>query len=245
MRTWDQEAAAQDVAHLPHRLEVRGRPSSLHWPDICANCGAPASERIPVRRAWYRRVRSREYGGLGYRVVSIRMPVCTACSERHRATVPHRSWLSRYGWFAFNPAHIATIGCAVVLVLLFRSGVAGADVSEGGGLGTRLVALLAVGMVWTIAVTWWMTRPARFEPLSDVTSAVAISDAVNQFLEGRRHLYGFRNEAFAEAFARANRTRVWTAQDQAQMWWKSLVVTILLIVVVGGARALVWYDEGR
>lgn len=245
MRTRDQEAAAQDVAHLPHRLEVRGRPASLTWPDICANCATPATERIRVRRAWYRRVRSREYGGLGYRVVSVRLPFCDACSERHRTTVPHRSWWSRYGWFVFNPAHIATIGCAVVLVMLLGSGPAGTDSSEGGRLGSRLVALLAGGMVWTIAVTWWMTRPARFEPVSDVTAAVAISDAVNQFLEGRRHLYGFRNEVFADAFARANQSRVWTERDQARSWRTSLVVTVLLIVVVGGARALLWYVEGR
>jgi len=102
-----------------------------------------------------------------------------------------------------------------------------------------------LGIVWTIGVTWWMTRPNRFEPQSEITSACAISHDVSQFFEGRRHIYAFRNQTFADAFERANASRVWTERDQSRMWKKSAVVTILLIVVIGGARLLLWYYEGR
>ena len=84
-----------------------------------------------------------------------------------------------------------------------------------------------------------------FEPPSEITSACTISYDISQFFEGRRHLYGFRNQAFADAFRRVNEARVWTERDQGRMWKKFLVVTILLIVVVGGARFLLWYYEGR
>jgi hypothetical protein len=99
--------------------------------------------------------------------------------------------------------------------------------------------------VWTIAITWWMSRPDRFERQSEITSACAISHDLGQFFEGRRHLYGLRNQAFAQALERANQARLWTERDQARMWKKSLAATILLIVILGGARLLLWYYEGR
>ena len=102
-----------------------------------------------------------------------------------------------------------------------------------------------LGIVWMIGITWWMSRPDRFEPPSEITSACAISHDVSQFFEGRRHIYGFRNRAFADAFERANEARVWTERDQALMWKEWLVAAILLIVVFGGGRVLLWLHEGR
>jgi hypothetical protein len=101
------------------------------------------------------------------------------------------------------------------------------------------------GIVWMIAITWWMSRPDRFEPLSEVTSACAISPDLSQIIEGRRHLNGFSNQAFSGAFERLNQEQHRTERDQVRMWKKSLVATILLIVVFGGARLLLWYYDGR
>lgn len=244
-RTWAQQAAADDLADYPRRLEVRGRPRSLTWPAVCANCGAHASERIRVRRAFFRRAGGRVPESFGYRVVSADLPFCAACGARHRATIPQRSWLSRYGWFVFNPAHIATIGCAVLLSIVLRSGPDPSTASSGGRVAWGLAGMLAAGIAWTIGVTWWMTRPSRFEPRTDITSACAISNNVGQFLAARRHIYGFRNDIFADAFARANQSAVWTARDQARMWRTTLVVTVLIIGLVGAGRVLLWYYEGE
>src|SRR5689334_6098641 len=118
-RSWDQRAAESDLGSCPYRLEVRGSPRSLTWPDVCAHCGGPGTERVRVRRAFYRRARGRHYSGLfGYRVVSVDLPLCGACAARHRATVPQVSWFRRYRWWLLNPAHVATIGCAVLLSMV-------------------------------------------------------------------------------------------------------------------------------
>jgi hypothetical protein len=155
------------------------------------------------------------------------------------------SWFRRYRWFVFNPAHLATIGCAVLLANLLPSGLETPLMSKGALTAWGLPGIFTLGIVWIIAVTWWMSRPDRFEPPSEITSACAVSHDLSHFFEGRRHLYGFRNQVFADAFSRANDARLWTAGDQARMWRKWLVVTILLIVMVGGARILLWYYEGR
>src|SRR5262245_8500891 len=245
-RTWDQQAADNDLSRYPYRLEVRGAPRSLTWPDVCANCGGHATERVRMRRAFYRRARGRRYSGLfGYRVVSANLPLCGPCVARHRETVPRVSWFRRYRWFLLNPAHIATIGCAVLLANVLPSVLDTPLTSTGGMTAWGLVGVFALGIVWTVAVTWWMSRPDRFEPPSEVTSACAVSHDLSQFFEGRRHLYGFRNQVFADALTRVNQMRLWTEGDQTRMWKKSLAATILLIVIFGGARALLWYYEGR
>ena len=118
-RSWDQRSAEIDLSSYPYRLEVRGTPRSLTWPDVCVHCAAGATERVRVRRAFYRRARGRRYSGLsGYRVVSADLPLCAACAARHRETVPQVSLFRRYRWWLLNPAHIATIGCAALLVMV-------------------------------------------------------------------------------------------------------------------------------
>src|SRR5262245_48503699 len=245
-RTWDQQVAESDLSSYPHRLEVRGAPRSLSWPDVCANCGGGATERVRVRRAFYRRARGRgSRGFFGYQVVSADLPLCQPCAVRHRENVPKVSWFRRYRWWVLNPAHIATIGLAVLLVMTLPTELDPPRSSTGLLATWGLPGIFALGIVWMIGITWWMSRPHRFEPRSEITSACDIIQDLGQFFEGRRHLYGFRNRAFADAFERSNQARVWTARDQTRMWKKSLVVTIALIVVIGGARLLLWYYEGR
>jgi hypothetical protein len=244
-RTWDQRTAESDLATYPYRLEVRGAPRSLTWPDVCANCGSPATERVHIRRAFYRRTRGRSSGTFGYSVVSADLPLCGPCVVRHRDTVPRVSWFRRYRWFLLNPAHVGTIGCAVLLANVLPSNLGTPLLSRSGMAAWGLAGIFAAGIAWIVAVTWWMSRPDRFEPPSEITSACSISYDISQFFEGRRHLYGFRNQAFADAFRRANEARVWTERDQTRMWKKFLAVATLLIVVVGGARLLLWYYEGR
>jgi hypothetical protein len=245
-RSWDQQAAERDLSSYPYRLEMRGTPRSLTWPDVCAHCGGNATERVRVRRAFYRRARGRQSRGFfGYQVVSADLPLCHSCAARHRETVPHVSWFRRYRWWLLNPAHIATIGFAVLLAKVAPSELDPPLTSTDGMASWGLIGIFIFGIVWTIGLTWWMSRPDRFEPPSEITSACAISQNVSEFFEGRRHLYGFRNRAFADAFEGVNQSRLWTERDQARMWKKSLVATILLIVVIGGARLLLWYYEGR
>lgn len=245
-RSWDQRAAETDLSSYPYRLEMRGTPRSLAWPNVCVHCAGDATERVRVRRAFYRRARGRRYSGLfGYRVVSADLPLCRTCAARHRETLPKVSWFRRYRWWLLNPAHVATFGCVVLLAKVMPSEFDPSVTSTALMASWGISGIFLFGIVWMIGITWWMSRPDRFEPPSEITSACAISHDVSEFFEGRRHVYGFRNQAFADAFERANQARVWTEQDQARMWKKSLVATILLIVVFGGGRLLLWWYERR
>ena len=60
------------------------------------------------------------------------------------------------------------------------------------------VLIFVFGIIWTIGITWWMSRPDRFEPPSEITSACAISHDVSEFFERRRHLLHLRRFAVDE-----------------------------------------------
>jgi hypothetical protein len=245
-RTWEQRFAESHLAPHPHRLEIRGWPRSQSWPDVCANCGAPAGERLRLRKAYFYRAPRRPVMDFpGYRVVVADVPYCAACAARHRETLPQAGFVRRYGTFLFNPAHIATVGFAVLLVLVGPSLVAGVIRSPADKVGWSFLGVLVFGLVWTPAIVWWMTRPNRFEPRTEITQACDISPDVSLFYEQRRYIYAFRNQAFAEAFARANAARVWTAQDQARMQWTWGIVAGVLLVALVAARVVMWYVTGK
>jgi len=246
-RTRLQARAEAALIPHPHRLELRGSPESLVWPDVCAYCGSASGERIRVSKAFYRRSYSgRGFSGpFNYRIHTVDMPFCPPCASRHRETVARPSPFTRWRSFLLNPAHIATIGC---LVLFFKIAPDAFDVAARGAeiwVAWGLPAVMALGALWTIGIVWWMTRPDRLEPRTEITEACDFSGSVVAPFEHARHLYALRNQAFATALADANRDRVWTDADQKRMWSRSAVVSV---IVLGGliiARVLLWYFTGK
>ena len=244
--TRDQDHARRWLIPHPHQLEICGAPRSLSWPDVCANCGAPARQRLRLRKAFYGRGARHSYPDVpGYRVIAADVPYCDACVARHRDTLPRVSFLKRWGWCLFNPAHLATIGFAVMLVAVGPDLVARLSAEPTSRLGWGILGVLVFGVVWTPAIVWWFTRPHRFEPRSEITTACDISNDVGWFYEGRRHLYAFRNQAFAEAFARANQARVWTPQDQSRMKRTHGSLALLFLATLLVAWVLMRYYQGR
>ena len=155
-RTRQQERAAEALVPHPHRLELRGSPAAIAWPALCANCGSGSSERIRVRKAFYRRSYSgRQYSGpFNYRIYTVDIPFCPPCAARHRETIPHVSALKRWRTFLFNPAHIATIGFTVLLVKLAPDLLATLADSSGSFVGLGLLGVLVLGLVWTVGILW-------------------------------------------------------------------------------------------
>ncbi|MGE0815483.1 MAG: hypothetical protein AB7O28_18050 [Vicinamibacterales bacterium] len=243
-RDWEQRFADDDLAAYPHRVEVRGPTRSIVWPDVCANCTATTSGRLRVQKAFFRRGRGRLYHGfLGYRVVSIDVPLCPACASRHRASLPEVSWLRRHRTFLLNPAHIATVGC---LVALWGTLPAVAGMSAHGTAATiawGLPAIFVFGIAWTVGTTWLISRPDRFEPRTETSLACDVSHDVGGLFSRHRHIYGFRNQGFAEAFERANHDRVWTTRDQTEMRRRSGLIAVLLLGGLVVARLLLWYYD--
>ena len=108
------------LAAHPYRTELCGSPNDLAWPAIWANCGNPASEQIPVRKAFSssvsssRRSRSHTYS-YWYKVYSAPVPFCAACARVHRATARPPTLAGAVAAVLFHPNIVAVIGCAWLL----------------------------------------------------------------------------------------------------------------------------------
>jgi hypothetical protein len=244
-RTRDQRLAEEALVPHPHRLELRGSPESLAWPSICAYCGSAANERIRVQKAFYnRRHRSRQSALFNYRIFSADIPFCVNCAAQHRHTLPQRSPWSQLRTFVLNPAHIATVGFAWLLYTFTRS-LADATSGSGATVAWGLLGLFVFGLLWTPAVVWWMTRPDRLEPRTDVTKACDFSGNAASPFERARHIYMLRNGAFADALGQLNRDRVWTEGDQRRMMKRSPIVALVLLAALIGARLALWFFTGK
>jgi len=248
-RTRPQKRADESLEPHPHRLELRGAPSSLAWPPVCANCGQSTSERIRISKTFYRQ---RRYGRsqhqntpFDFRIVSADVPFCPPCIERHRRALPVRSQFARLRTFLLNPAHVGTVGCALLLTIVGPTAMEMPAGSSAAAAAWAFAGILLLGIVWILGLTWWTTRPDRLEPRTEITRACDFSGNVAVAFERERHTYALRNQAFAEALGAANRNRVWTDADQSRMRRTSIFVVPGIVAGLIVVRALMWYYGGR
>ena len=225
----------------PYYLELRGSPSAIGWPRVCAHCGQAATEQITVKKAFRPRPRRRAGGGAvlrAYRIAEAPIPFCGQCAAEHRATVRPPSGTRKLLTMVLNPLIIPVIGCAWVATMIFRSGLPEMSLADRGGqIGWSLFALVVVGFFWSVYVTWQSTRASRLDPRTDITRACDFSEDVSYAFEQERRIYAMRNEQFARAFAALNADRAWTEADQARSRKLSFISAILLLVALG---AIAW-----
>jgi hypothetical protein len=238
-RSYLQIVAESTLAPNSHRLELRGAPSALSWPRICANCGTLASEQITVRKVFGRRRPTRfgrrsSSGLIDFRIVPAPVPFCLTCANQHRATVVPRAF-NLVADFIFSWAIIPVVGSSIIAYSIFQTVKSMSLADPAGRFGWTLFAVMIGAIVWCVGLWWRVSAPDRVEHQTDVTLACDFSRDVSEMFERERHIYAMRNKAFADAFAAANASHVWTAANQAHSkrysWIYSLGVVAALAVV--------------
>lgn len=232
------------LARHAHRVELRGRPSGLRWPDLCASCGTPARERIAVRKVFVRRHRlSHSHGVVGrrrYPIDSLAVPFCDACAARHRSLAPTMTALRRSLTYFRSALVIPVVGAGYMAFVTSGALEGTAPGDPGGAVARAVVAFFLVIAVATPAGMVLTTRRYRVLPQTEITLACDYSDDVGSLVDGSRRVYSIRSGAFAEAFARLNRDRAWTDEHRR----RALVPAALLIAAVAGAVALLgWFGR--
>jgi hypothetical protein len=202
------------LAPHPHRVELTGPLGSLGFPNRCANCGAVAGERLPVRKVfgrnagYRRRAISRRYRG--YRIDTARVPYCPACiaqDARERESVASRR-RARLGALLLQsfPA-LFPLGFAVFLLT---------TIGPRDGFVQILTLVFGSAGAGLIAYAWWDTRRCMVPRQTSVTLAFDFSPDVSDLLDHRqRRVYAMRDAAFFEAFTALNRDRVWQPDPTA------------------------------
>lgn len=248
-RTRAQRWAENGLSPHLHRLELRGAPGDLAWPEICAYCGDTATERITVRKA-FRPLprhdgRSAANGLRAHRVGSAPVPFCANCAARHRSSVRPPSTLRKAASLVFTPLVIPALGAAWLASKVLEGGLVERPLTEAGVLSEwGLFVLLAAASSWSLFLMWRTTLDRRLDPQTELTCACDFSGDVSEFFERERHIYKIRNPAFAQAMAELNADRVWTAENQARSKRTLLAVAVLVVVMLAALGVLLKYTAG-
>ena len=241
-RTRDQMWAESALTPHPYRLELRGSPADLAWPQSCAHCGEPATERIVVKKAFRPRPlshgRSAPNGLRAYRIGSASIPFCASCTATHRATVKRPSMAAKVLRLIVNPLIIPVAGFAWLGTVFWRAFRENPIADPGPVSEWAVVLFLAAAMAWCVFLLWRTTAPSRLEPQTDITRSCDFSEDVSRFLEKERRIYALRNKPFADAMSTLNADRLWTADDQARSRKVGFVVAVLTLASLAGIVGL-------
>jgi hypothetical protein len=238
-RSREQMWAESALAPHPHRLELRGSPADLSWPQMCAHCGEPASARIVVTKVFRPLPRRRAASGLrAYRVGSASIPFCARCTATHQATVQRPSATKKLLHLVLNPLIIPVAGF-IWLITVFRNAFQASPMTDQGPFPEwGVLAFLAAALAWCVFLLWRTTGPTRLDPQTEITRSCDFSEDVSGFLEKERRIYALRHKPFADAMAMLNADRMWTADDQTRSRKLGFVYAVLALASLAGLVGL-------
>ena len=238
MRRFEVHDRDEDLPQDAHRVELMGSPRRLVWPAMCPNCGAPASERIVVRKIFRRMSggRHRDSRGWNYVIRSAAIPFCTACAERHRQATPPLTRTAVVLSVVRNPLMIALVGATTFAVISFPA----VGETRGHWIGLAIFGFFVIAAVWSVVAAWWSTRVYRVPRLTEIARACDFSDNLGSLFVGERHVYAIRNATFAAAFVEANRDRMVTAAARKRVRRVERALSLLVLASLIVAALLLW-----
>lgn len=182
-------------------VPLSGKPV---FPRLCANCCAPAAERLTIARVFH----TADSRGL----VSFQPYFCSQCAAAHRRerkpdpTLFFRRLL--HGWALWIPMAGSFWVFSVALPYALQA------VAERDPKGIVLsggIALLFILITFTCAIgIWYGSNHLAVKPPTSITSAVDFTSDQSQTFEPTWRRFTLRNEAYARHFREANRERLWS-----------------------------------
>ena len=241
MRRFEAYHRDRDLPTEGRRVELHGTLRTVHWPPYCANCFAPASSRIVVKKI-FRRMQGGRYHGRGwvYVIRSARIPYCPSCTSKNAELV--KAGRMRFPEVVLRlvatPLIIPFAGGAIVARVFLPDLVSRPLGNPLHNVGLGIIAAMLVAMFTSAWGSWNSTRYYLVPPLNEITAACDFSDELGSLILGRHRAFVLRNEAFAQAFVDANRSRLWTARDTTRTDWLKAVLGVVLLAGLIAARVL-------
>jgi hypothetical protein len=231
----------RDFEPALERVDLHGRLRSAAWPPLCANCCAPATSRLVVKKI-FRRLPGGRYLGHGWKYVirSARIPYCPSCMARNAETVSAQRMplIELVVRLVATPLIIPFIGGLIVARVFLPDTITKpiGDPLHNVGLAITAAMLLAIGTsAWG---SWHATSFYLVPAENEITSACSFSDELGGVLTGWHRAYTFRNHEFAKAFIAANQERLWTKADTARVGRLATVGSLLFLAGLIVARLL-------
>ncbi|MFN7937837.1 MAG: hypothetical protein U0R19_31195 [Bryobacteraceae bacterium] len=189
--------APQDNTVVP----LSGKPV---FPRLCANCCAPATERLTIARIFHS--------------ADSRQPVyfqpyfCPQCIAAHRAEIkPDPTLFFRrllHGWTLWIPMAGSFWVCFIALPYALEA-LAARD-PKGIVLSGGIATLFALITMTCAAGIWYGSNHLAVKPPTSITSAVDFTSDQSQTFEPTWRRFTLRNQVYAQHFRDANRERLWS-----------------------------------
>lgn len=203
----DAERGDADLTPHPHRYILRGEPAALDFPDLCANCGEVARERVRCAKHFLRTGSENACDV----VQSVAVPYCGGCSARLAAESPPMAALAKL-FTAFGTAEV--FGAVFpALAACFFGWQAIAHVLSGRFVAALPLLAFAAFLAFIAERmrrrVWRDTAHLRVGRRGDVACAFDWSDNVAPTFEPERFVCTVRDPRFAGALEVRNIARLW------------------------------------
>src|SRR5437773_166645 len=215
-RRFNADHRDRDFPPAVERVDLHGRLPSAAWPPLCANCCAPATSRLVVKKILRRMPGGRFLGhGWPYVIRRARIPYCPSCIARHAQIVAaeRMPFLELIVRLVATPLVIPFVGGAFLARVFLPDTIAKPIGSPLHNVGLAILAAMLLAMVTSGWGSWHATSFYLVPNENEITSACNFSDALGGLFTGWHRAYAFRNRDFAQAFIAANRKRLWTKAD--------------------------------
>ena len=188
----------------PETVELTGPLRSLKLPEICANCGAPATGKIQVERA-FAHPREEVRGRF--------VPFCAACLAIHAREVKPMPTLELLLTIVRTPLMVPVIGFSAVALWFALEAIEETVRRDLTGLALMggLAALFSLIAAGSLIGAWRTTRARRVIAQTSISSAFDFGPDISSVFESERRRYTIRSQEFTGEFLAANRKRLWTA----------------------------------
>ena len=231
----------RDFPPAVERVDLHGRLRSAVWPPLCANCCAPATSKLVVKKIFRRQPGGRYLGhGWKYVIRSARIPYCPTCMAHNADIVAaeRMPFLELIVRLVATPLVIPFVGGAIVARVFLPDTITKpiGDPLHNAGLAIAAAMLLAMG---TSAWGSWHATSFHLVPAeNEITSACTFSDELGDLFTSWHRAYAFRNREFAQAFISVNRERLWTKADTVRTGNIRFATGLLLLVALIVGRLL-------
>jgi len=240
-RRFNADHRDRDFSPAMERVDLHGRLRSAAWPPLCANCCAPATSRLVVKKI-FRRMPGGRYLGSGwvYVIRSARIPYCPSCMAGNAEIVAaeRMPFIELIVRLVATPLVIPFVGGAIAARVFLPDTISKPIGNPLHNVGLAILGAMVLAMGTSAWGSWHATSFHLVPAENEITSACDFSDELGGLLTGWHRAYTFRNHDFAQAFIAANRQRLWTNADTVRTGNIRFAAGLLLLAALIVGRLL-------
>ncbi len=206
MPTAQPQLGHQDLQPDAHRVLLAGSIEGLQYPPLCPNCGAPATDPLPITKVFM--YNDQDEAGWRYRTAQATPFFCRTCLDRHYAEALPVTAVDRLKTVVFNELAIPTLALSVFGLFLLTD-TAPSIVRNPQRQWPILAVIAALFLLALLCLrgAWRGSAYRRLPTQTPTSRAFDFGDNGYSMYRTTRRTYAIRNQTYAAAFEQLNAAR--------------------------------------